>query len=327
MGTRACRILTIDGGGIRGIIPAIWLCELQKKLSRPLAKYFHLMAGTSTGSILACGIAKGIDLETIVGMYTERGREIFPSPKSRLWSRATSYGSPKYKGIGLTKVLKDVFRTSQFGTFKKPIVMVTAYDTLGREGFVFKSHNEKYKELKVWDLCRASCSAPTYFPAHVIKINGVEIPFIDGGVVANNPTACALAEAVRLNNPKVTNDPCDLNDMLVLSLGTGELIRPISIEEAQKWGRLQWAVPIVDVLFDGNSDATHYIARQLLQPEHYFRMQVKLTSAYDEMDNADATNLNALKRLAYNYLESQDGHKRFNEIIDKLEQEADESNL
>src|SRR5690606_4182416 len=90
--------------------------------------------------------------------------------------------------------------------------------------------------------------------------------------------------------------------LTVLSLGTGHTTRPISIVESREWGALEWAVPVIDVLMDGTADATEYIAQQLLPAERYFRLQTVLDKAFDDMDDASQTNINALMNLANEYL-------------------------
>lgn len=327
--TKKYRILSLDGGGIRGLISATWLKRLQEKLSKPLNQYFDLVAGTSTGAILACGISKGLEIDQIIELYVERGREVFPSQSSRLWSRATrlfsdGVSAPKYDGEGLNKALRDIFRTTVFGTLKIKPTLITTYDVLGREAVVFKNNTPEYHSLRVWELCRASSSAPTYFPAHVMQVKGAELPLIDGGVVANNPTACAIAEAVRINSDPQNPDPCQIEDFIVASFGTGESVRRISIEEAKEWGALEWALPVIDVLFDGSADSVNYIASQLIDPDNYFRFQTRLSDAYDDLDNADTTNLNALIRLANQYIDGRDGKKMLEGLANRLKESTEE---
>lgn len=306
------RILSLDGGGIRGIISATWLAELEKKLPHPLHQYFDLIAGTSTGAIIACGVSHGIPASEIAELYENRGREIFPSTASRLWSRLSrvateGLSAPKYDGKGLKKVLKDAFKSHTFGTLKQK-TLVTSYDVTSRKAVIFKSNKAKHKMIPIWKVCKASSSAPTYFPATTIELNGLDSPLIDGGVVANNPTACAIAEAVKLQ--------ATLDSLEVFSLGTGKTNRPISAEEANDWGASQWVIPMIDVLFDGSADSVDYIASQIVPASNYFRFQPKLDKAYDDMDNADRSNLEALRRCAIDYMENE--QTRFDALIGRL---------
>ena len=317
------RILSLDGGGIRGVMTAIWLQRLQEKLGEPLHQHFDLIAGTSTGGIIACGISKGLEIDEIVRLYTERGREIFPAPASRLWNRATrlfsdGISAPKYDGEGLNKVLKSVFHTTIFGSLQIKPTLITSYDVLGREAIVLKNTNPRHRRLRVCEVCRATASAPSYFPAHVMPVGGADTPLIDGGVVANNPTACAIAEALKVNRETEAREPWDMRDFIVASFGTGEGIRRITIEESQEWGAAEWALPLIDVLFDGSADSVDYIASQLVDRDSYFRFQTRLSDAYDDLDNADQTNINALIRLANQYVDSGEGEERIDSLVTRL---------
>lgn len=308
------RILSFDGGGIRGLISAVWLKALEEALGGPAARHFDLIAGTSTGSILAAAVASGRPAESIVRLYREYGREIFPATASRLWSRvkrlpAEGASAPKYDGKGLNRVLQREFGKRKLGDLD-PMVLIPTYDVFNREGLVFKSADVRYRALPVWEVVRASCAAPSYFPAHGLKLGAAQLPLIDGGVVANNPTACAIAEAVRhgTTNGK-RRRRLTTSDLVVVSFGTGHTIRPIALEEARGWGVLDWAVPIIDVLLDGAADSTDYICKYLLREGRYFRLQTRLESGYDDLDNVDRTNLDALIGRAEYFLRLEQGQR------------------
>jgi patatin-like phospholipase/acyl hydrolase len=113
-GSKQFRILSLDGGGIRGLITAIWLKRLEQEVKKPLHECFDLVAGTSTGAILACGISMGVPVDRIIQLYMEQGREVFPAPASRLWGRFTrvlseGFSAPKYDGTGLERLTKRVY--------------------------------------------------------------------------------------------------------------------------------------------------------------------------------------------------------------------------
>jgi len=267
---RRHRILSLDGGGVRGVLSAVWLTYLEKK-SGPVADNFDLIAGTSTGAILACALAERIPASDIADLYRDRGREIFPTAGGRLWDRlgrtfTQGPSAPKYSDAGLERTLRDVLGRTRLGDLSEgPALLVTAYDTFAREAVVFKSTKEEHADVPLWEAAKASASAPTYFPAHVTDVLGAASPMIDGGVVANNPVACAIAEAVKLN--RRGNAAAVLPRLIVGSFGTGESAREISIAKAREWGALEWAVPIINVLMDGAADSAHYIARQLISEE------------------------------------------------------------
>lgn len=314
------RILSLDGGGIRGIVSCRWLQGVEAALSKAgkpgLLKNFDLIAGSSTGALIACGLAIGMAPAQVADLYREQGHEIFPGIAGRLWSRAGRFftagpSAPKYDGKGLDKVLKGVFGNTRLGQAKLPL-LVTSYDTISRTPVMFKSFKPEHKDLPLWEVCRASASAPTYFPAHAMTVEGRQCALIDGGVVANNPTACAIAEAMR-KDARVDNS----QDLVVLSVGSGERNRSIDLKSAQEWGALEWAIPIIDVLFDGNTDSVDYIARQLVG-DGYFRLQAKLLIGLDDLDDTSSTNLVALDILAGDYLQQADTIAKLKAVAAKL---------
>jgi len=320
-------LFTFDGGGIRGLIPAVLVAAIEKELGvslisllrQPtdksnLAEPHDYLAGTSTGSIVACGIAAGFTGQEIQALMMDNANEIFPSISPRLWSRfrRSIFGlqgasAPKYDAEGLGTVLQRIFSRPnsdiplKFGELKVR-TLVTSYDAFSRRPVIFKSWKEAHAGLNLWEVVKASCSAPTYFPAHIMSVDGVERPLIDGGMVANNPAACLLSSVLKETGNSAKTG-LDTNTITLASFGTGEVMRRITHEEALEWGVFEWAMPIIDVMFDGSSDATHYCCKQLLGVDHYYRFQMPLTDAHDDLDNTDQANLNALKAIAINYLQ------------------------
>lgn len=301
---KARRILSMDGGGIRGLVTCRWLAGVEDALQdagKPgLLRNFDLLAGSSTGAIIACGLAIGLQPADMAALYREHAQAIFPGMARRLWSRAGRLlvqgpSAPKYDGKGLEKVLRKVFGTTTLGQAKRPL-MLTSYDTISRKPVIFKSFKAAHRDLPMWECCRASAAAPTYFPAHAMTVEGRKRALIDGGVVANNPTACAIAEALRKDAR--ADKP---RDLVVLSVGSGEHTRSIDLQSAREWGALEWAVPIIDVLFDGNGESVDYIARHLVG-DAYFRLQVELETGMDDLDDVSATNIAALEATARDYL-------------------------
>lgn len=321
MTDRPYRILAIDGGGVRGLIPAIWLARLEKELGHPINRYFDLVAGTSTGSLLACAVANGTSMEETAKIYIDRAAQVFPQGDGRFWQNAKRFvtqrfSGPQYKADGMQTTLKDVFNERKFGECKIP-TMVTTYNLLNRRALMLKSWRTDHADLPMWEVCAASSSAPTFFPSHVMRVGMADLPLVDGGVVAASPAAAALTEAIRLNREEGTGR--NLDDYVVVSLGTGVSTRHISIEEGLSWGPWDWAIPLFDIVFDGNRQAVNYMCRNLLLAENYIRVQVRLDAASSDMDNADATNINALAAVAQNYMAQDEGKQTFARMIEKLE--------
>jgi hypothetical protein len=166
--------------------------------------------------------------------------------------------------------------------------MVTAYDISGRFAFFFRSERAKRDatyDFPLWEVARSTAAAPTYFePWEATDVTGAATyPLVDGGIYANNPSMCAVAE---LGREKVD---------LVASLGTGGQIRPYKYADARGWGQLAWARPLVDMVFGGLADTVDFEVGALLPPGGYVRLQTKLTIARDDMDDASEQNLSDLR--------------------------------
>lgn len=298
------RILCIDGGGIRGTISATLLSKIEEtKLNgSPIFNTFDMFAGTSTGSIIAAGLALEMSAKDILGIYQTRGRTIFPY-QSR-WSPARigpilQFGpsAPKYSDRGLNKVLEKELGQSTFKSVKDKgkRLVITSYDTISRSKLNFDSDDDQFAAVPVWRAAVCSSAAPTFFPAQLLELDQQKYSLIDGGVVANNPSVLAIAQAI--------NSGIKLEEIKVLSIGTGDPTRSIPYESAREWGALEWAAPIVDVLFDGSADINDFIASQLIgSASRYVRLQFRLDSndfksignLNDDIDDASPENLEAL---------------------------------
>ncbi len=306
------RILSIDGGGIRGIIPALILAHLEKRLNKRTAELFNMMAGTSTGGILALGLSKpdrsgspALTASNLVSLYTSRGKEVFPRS---LWKRATSFSGLSdeiYASTGLESVLRDYLGGVKLSEAMVDL-LIPAYDIERRNAVFFKSHRAKVDpERDYWmsHIARATSAAPTYFePANISNaLKTYQTYLIDGGVFANNPASCAMAEA-QVVYPEAT-------DIILVSLGTGELTRRIPYDDAKNWGKIGWMRPMLDVMFDGVADTVHYQMQMLMPPKdgspRYFRFQVILDEGNDDMDDASSTNIRALTYKAEKLIEEQ----------------------
>lgn len=314
------RILSIDGGGVRGIIAAIWLHRLEQKLGSPLHENFDLIAGSSTGATIACALASGTSAEELIELYTKQTLQVFPRERRHIVNRTKrlfteGFSKPRYDADGLGQTMRDIFGESTYGTLKTR-TMVTGYNLLNRRALIFKNWKSTHQPLPIWEICTASCSAPTFFPAHVMKIGYADLPIVDGGLVATNPSACALAEAVRIG--RKDGREIGLHEIVLASFGTGQSARHISIEDGLKWGPLEWARSFVDVIFDGNCEAATYICENLLGEERHFRFQVRLHHALSDLDAAKQPNLNALASVAQNYLDNRGGNKELDDLIAAL---------
>ncbi|HYF24446.1 MAG TPA: patatin-like phospholipase family protein [Baekduia sp.] len=271
------RILAIDGGGIRGLIPARVLESLEQLTGRRVADLFDLVAGTSTGGILACALttpgpggAPRHRAADLVELYRTEGPAIF---RRSLWQRVRSGEGvldEKHDAHALESALERYLGDALLSDALTS-VLVTSYDLQAREPFFFKSWrtDEPGRDARMRDVARATAAAPTYFePLLWQPPDGSPArSLVDGGVFANNPTMCAYAEAARIAPGE---------EVTVLSLGTGELSDPIPHREAADWGLLEWVRPVLDVVFDGVGDTVTYQLGHLVPAERRLRVQLRL---------------------------------------------------
>jgi uncharacterized protein len=198
------RILSIDGGGIRGTFPAAFLSSLEEGLGKPIGQYFDLIVGTSTGGIIAIGLALGLRAADILALYEEKGPAIFgqagngpfsPLLRYALKARWIAWG-PKYSTKALRAALEEVLGEKRIGDATTRL-MVPAWHAQLQKVYVFKTaHHDRlttdYKDLAL-DAAMATAAAPTYFRKY---ITARDVGLVDGGVWANNPTGIAVAEAI-----------------------------------------------------------------------------------------------------------------------------------
>ena len=298
------KVLSIDGGGIRGIIPAMVLAEIESRSGKPISEMFDLVAGTSTGGILALGLTMpGQDgkpeysARRLIELYETEGGKIFFLP---VWHRIHSVGGlaeEKYPATGIEEVAQRYFGDRRLAEALAE-VLVTAYEIEGRAPWFFKrrharDENREGDNFFMREIARATSAAPTYFEPFLVEGGPHDkCALIDGGVHSNNPTMCAYVEARKIYPEE--------NDFLVVSLGTGELTRSLPYEEVRGWGLALWAQPILNVVFDGVADTVDYQLRELLSTEEgearrYYRFQTQLDIGKDDMDDVSRTNIAALK--------------------------------
>jgi uncharacterized protein len=292
------KVLCIDGGGIRGLIPALVLAEIERRTGRRIADMVDLVAGTSTGGILACGLTRpGPDgqphfsAEELADIYVQEGPKIF---HRNLVKRIRSVGGwidERYDDDGLNAALERYLGDTRLSAALTD-VFVTAYDIHDRFAFFFRSaraRTDPTYDFAMMRVARATAAAPSYFePAEVTDVAGARTyPLVDGGVYAINPSMCAYADVVR----------ADAEPELMLSLGTGEQTRAYTFEETRSWGQLEWARPVLDIVFDGVANTIDFEAVTLMG-DRYVRLQPPLGAASDDLDDASPENLTALTAQA-----------------------------
>jgi patatin-like phospholipase/acyl hydrolase len=294
---RPFRILTLDGGGVRGIVPLIWMERLEEHLGGSLHAHVDLIAGTSVGAVMGCALSAGLTAEEIHGMWVGAAHTAFAKPanlKDHVRHLANLGGmAPKYLDTGLVQMLKSVFGDLRMGDLKRP-TLALAYCPRALSVQVFSSLSEEHADLPVWEVCRASTAAPLFFSPHhmVIDESGEKTPLIDGGVTANNPVIVALSEALGRPDRVIT-----LDNVIVASFGTGQPVEGKREVPRTIFGHTS---VITQALIAGATGTDDLTARTMLPSRNYWRLQVTLPARLEPMDEAE--NVDDLIGLASAYL-------------------------
>ena len=266
MGERIFRILAIDGGGIRGVVPAHILCCMKQRLGIDINRQFDMIAGTSTGAIVAAAIACRIDPTIIFSLYREHGPKIFSKRNSFLPSKCRLAVHSLYSKDTLQSLLKDIFKDVRLGEITVPLLLPAT--DIGNGGVhVFKSNYSKEftrdGEVLVRDAVLASCSAPTFFDPTKCK----EYLLADGGLWANNPSLAAVIDAQRRLNAK-------LSGIRILSLGTGLAKKYYGVGVNKKWGFFTgWrGEEFISFIMSLQAQSTHNYLQLMLQKGQILRI-------------------------------------------------------
>lgn len=252
------KILSLDGGGIRGLFASTILAELEAEYGR-ISQFFDLIAGTSTGGIIAIGLGLGIPAERINEIYRTDGKKIFPPIKSlHPWRRVGETFKrafrPAHNHKVLVKALKREFQNRPLGESEARL-LIPAFVGPDPQVAVFKTdHHQDYRrdwKSEAWQVARATSAAPTFFEAH----ESGHAFFLDGGLWANNPVLCAVIEAM-------TAYDLSPNQIKVLSIGTGSAAEKLS-ESRVRAGYIGW-VDIISTAMFLNSDSHHGLASLLV---------------------------------------------------------------
>ncbi len=279
------RIVSIDGGGIRGLITTILL---QRIVKTPGLEHFlasiDLVAGTSTGGLLALGIASGLDLAQIRDLYVKKGPKIFDDSWLDDLVDLGKLRGADYSIKPLRQELKKLFGDVNLGQLAKH-VLITAFDLDNEDPnperrtwkpklfHNFPGPNSDRASYAV-DVGLYTSAAPTYFPS----VDG----YIDGGVFAINPAMCALAQT---QDTRYSPTP-QLSDVFLLSLGTGTSLQYIS-GNSHDWGYVQWIKPLINLMFDGTAGIADYQCSQILRNRYYRLAPVFPGGVTIPMDDTD----------------------------------------
>lgn len=295
------RILCIDGGGIKGTLPAAFLKELEEDLHEPIGSYFDLIAGTSTGGILAIGLALGLKAVDLLDLYENRGPTIFGqaglSDAPEGWSRRKlrqigefrrHLFSPKHDAGILARELDSVLKGALIGEARTRMV-IPAWDPDRRCPYIFKTahHGRLTTDYRkpALDAALATAAAPTYFKRHRTSD---DVGLTDGGTWANNPTAIAVVEAISI----LGWDPSEIR---VLSLGCSDEVYMLPEEP----GLAQLNLGLLNLYADGQSHGALGTAKLLLNHpydgERLHRISPPVPSGFFSLD--DTTKIKRLKGM------------------------------
>lgn len=238
---REFKILSIDGGGIKGIFPASVLAELEERYLNggPIADHFDLITGTSTGGIVALGLSVGLRARDIANLYIDRGGEIFPPYSQtwlgklrRGWHEARSFLYYRYDRRALSALLSETFEERLLGESKARLC-IPSID--GRHGdvYIFKTpHHPDYQKdqhEKMTTVAMATAAAPTFFQP--LESSGYR--FVDGGLWANNPIMVGLTDALSCFD-------VNRHSVKVLSLGCGDEPFTVTDRMIERGGLWPW---------------------------------------------------------------------------------------
>jgi uncharacterized protein len=284
------RILSLDGGGIKGAFSAAALTAIEEEIGEPIGDYFDLIAGTSTGGILALGLGFRIPAATIRDFYKNMGPVIFPATgRLGVGGFLRQLFTTKHSHATLRTALETVLKDRKFGQSKNRLIIPT-YDAIAGRIFLLKTaHHEGLKfdiDALAVDVALATSAAPTYFQAVPFPIH-VGSSFVDGGVWANSPVLAAIVEATCFLGIPLT-------DIDVLSIGT--TASPFNIADNQNAGILKWNVGMINLMFEAQAETALKQAKLLLN-DRVLRIDVMTKPGEFSLDDASPDKIDRLMNL------------------------------
>jgi len=307
-------ILSIDGGGIRGIIPAVFLAELKKVLEKngvdkPYHQIFDIIAGTSTGGLISLALTVpigrktggdlydthgGVSAEKLPELYKTFGDRVFPGNRNRVRKLIRQVFTSKYSSVPFRIVLKEIFGNH---TVKEALtnILITAFDMKTMQPVFIKKRpkhagGDEDPDYYMVDAALATAAVPTYFPPVYVSRNNETFCLIDGGIFCINPALSAFIEARKIYP--------DSREYIVLSLGTGTQKEEYRTERIQHWGFFNWiapwlGVPIITAVGEGQRISTNHMLKKLPQVT-LFRFDIELDREKGVIDDGSPENISYL---------------------------------
>ncbi len=311
------RILSIDGGGIRGIIPGMVIAALEDRLkeisgnpSTHISDYFDFFSGTSTGGILTSILLYPSEEDPMrpkysareaLNIYLDHGERIFSTHNWRRFLSKFGLLSEIYDAEILENILLDYFGDTKLSQLVKPCIL-TAYNIELRKNHLFRqqkaiTHGDA-RDFYLRDVCRATSAAPTFFSvAEIFSLANTRYVLVDGGLFAHNPSISALLEVLK------TFNTFNINDIHILSLGTGITKNAYNYEDFKKKKAISIGPALVDIMTASSSESNDYFLRQLFRSVNrlgnYIRIEPNnLSSINPAMDAASKSNIQKIVALA-----------------------------
>jgi len=305
---RPFRILSLDGGGIRGAFTAAFLSYVERTTKVPIARHFDLIAGTSTGGIIAAALALGEPAEKIEALYRNRGAAIFTRRKRmslgwwRFWrhlavwrinKRLAAYGmdcdyllQSKYEATALKTALVEILGERTIEACTHRLIMPTVDLSRGQTVMIKTPHLPNLtrdRKVRVADAILATTAAPTYFPHAEVQPGSA---YIDGGVWANNPAFAAFTEAMKIRaeckRPDLDRE-VDIDRIQILSIGTGTPIYALA-PPAGGAGLGWWAPNLINVVTLSQAQGVNFQMQYILG-DRYRRVDFDIPDKSWLLDN------------------------------------------
>ncbi len=330
-------ILSIDGGGVRGIIPSIFLATLKdmlenRGLKKPYHKVFELMAGTSTGGLISLALSAplyktpngnlyapegGVIPQKLPQLYETMADRAFPGNRQYVWRTIRQFFTSKYSAASFQTILFELFGTC---TIKNALtnLLLTSFDMKSMQPVFMKKRTteaggETDPDFFMVDAALATTSVPTYFPpAHVMSVDdSANYCLVDGGIFCINPSMSALTEARKIS-PE--------SEYILLSLGTGTQKEEYNTDAMSRWGFFNWiapwlGVPLITAVGEGQRISTNHMLKRYPGVTLY-RFDVQLDNGKGRIDDGSPENLNYLHKKAQEMI--QDNHEKMQEVLQAL---------
>ncbi|MCB9841668.1 MAG: patatin-like phospholipase family protein [Phycisphaeraceae bacterium] len=309
--TQKFRVLSLNGGGIRGLYTASFLAEIEHLSGKKLADHFDLIVGTSTGGLIAIAIGLGNSVGSIRDFYKKNGAAIFPAGwHRRKWLFAKQLVYPKHDNVVLEQLIKQcVGEERTIGDSKRPLV-INAFHAAGGKPVCFKTrHHDDFKKdhtRKAWEVAMATSAAPVFYRAFQAE-DGSD--YIDGGVWANCPVLVGAIEAIdRFGMPR--------DQVEILSVGTTKT--PFSIEHGSRRGGAWYNVSmknraVVNLLMEANRRSAMFMAQRLVGVESIVEIDRDVDRGGYEMDDSRPEVLRDLQSLG-----EDDAKTHVQKIVDRF---------